>query len=151
MRITFAHTIDTSVSADELWDLLVDSFENSATSPLWPSELESLRCDELAEGARVDATYHIGPIDAPQHYTIPAFDAERRTFTYRTGPDHPLDGGGEVSASQTDGGSWLQWSGEYRLRNLVRGLGAAAFIKGWFERRFFGRLEDNLRAIEGSR
>jgi hypothetical protein len=148
MSLAFEHVLESSLDADRLWSMLVESFEDSTSSDLWPNELETLHCDSLESGAVVDATYHVGPVDMPQQYRIPMFDAESRRFEYQTGSNHPLEGGGEVSVTETPDGSRLCWSGAYRRRRPVLGLAAALFVEWWFEGRFFGRLEERLRALE---
>jgi hypothetical protein len=148
MRIEFEHHIESSLSADHLWSLLVDAFSDSRTNSIWPREFETLRSDGLEPGATVRATYHIGPNDVEQTYDIPEFDDEERRLVYRNGPKHPLDGGAEVRVEAQPDGCVLHWQGGYDVALKPQSLGAAAFTKLWFEERFFGRLRDNIRAME---
>ena len=148
MNITFDRRIESCFSPQHLWNLVVDAFRDSTGSPLWPNHLESLRCEQLEPGETVHATYHVGPFDLPQTYSIPTCDADSRTLTYRTGEDHPLDGGGELRVVPTDRGSALVWSGSYEAESNFDAFGAALFVKTWFERRFFDALESNLRRLE---
>ena len=148
MNIQFSQSILSMLQAEHLWRLIVEAFEHSEQSPLWPNELESLHCDNLTEGATVQAVYHVGLVDLPQTYHIPTFKPGQHLLTYRTGPNHPLQGGGTVEVRETNRGSQLRWSGQYTVRNRPDALGAALFVKGWFERKFFGQLEENLRRLE---
>ena len=148
MNIEFSQTIQSTFDAEHLWRLVVEAFEFSQQSPLWPNDLESLRCEELEEGAAVRAVYHIGPLDIPQQHRIQTFDRDARTMAYRTGPDNPLDGGGRLNVEPIERGSQLCWTGEYVTGSRPDSFGAVVFIKGWFERRFFDQLEENLRRLE---
>jgi hypothetical protein len=148
MNIEFSRTIESTFDADHLWRLLVEAFASSEQSPLWPNDLESLRCRQLAEGATLQAVYHVGPIDIPKQHRIETFDRDGRTLSYRAGPDNPLDGGGRLVVEPIERGSQLRWTGEYMTSSRPDGFGAIVFIKGWFERRFFDRLEANLRRLE---
>ncbi|MGM0555328.1 MAG: SRPBCC family protein [Myxococcota bacterium] len=148
MRIDFEHHIESSLSADELWGLLEDAFVDSRTSPIWPRKYETLNSDGLAEDATIRATYHVGPRDMDQTYEIPEYDGDQRRFVYRNGPRHPLDGGAEVRVESTEEGSILHWVGGYDVGASPSALGAAAFVKLWFEERFFDALRDNIAAVE---
>lgn len=151
MRIDFEHHIHSSLSPDELWDLLLDAFEDSTNSPIWPRQFETLKSDGLTAGGRVHATYHLGPSGVEQEYRIPEFDAEEHRFVYRNGPSHPLDGGATVRVEESDDGSVLHWAGGYDVGIGPRSLGAAAFVKFWFEERFFGALRENIGEVEKAR
>ena len=150
MNVKFEHEIESVLTPDRLWQLVVEAFEDSESSPIWPGHLETLRCDQLGKQAVVEATYHVGPFDTHQSYTIAAFDPDRRTLEYLAGPDHPLTGGGTIHVSATRHGSKLRWSGAYALSFWPSELGALVFVKTWFESRFFGALESNLRGVERS-
>jgi hypothetical protein len=148
MRIDFEHHIESTLSADRLWALLEDAFVDSRTSPIWPRKYETLESEGLSAGATIHATYHIGPRNAPQTYQIPEYSAEERRFVYRNGPQHPLDGGAEVRVEPTGSGCVLHWVGGYDVEIKPASLGAAAFVKFWFEDRFFDTLRDNIAAAE---
>ncbi len=57
MRITFDHTIDTTLGSEQLWALLEQSFRNSDASPIWPHALESIRSARVETGALARAIY----------------------------------------------------------------------------------------------
>lgn len=82
-----------------------------------------------------------------QTYEISEFDGHDRRFVYCNGPDHPLDGGATVEVESTPDGSVLHWAGGYDVRLRPSSLGGAAFVKLWFEERFFDTLRDNIRAL----
>lgn len=151
MTIDFDYNIPTSLSAQELWRELTRCFEDSDASALWPKGLESLRCDQLEQGARVKATYKMGPLRARQSYRIPVFDPQARVLEYRAGRAHPLDGGGRVEIEPVGQGARLRWSGSYRVRLRPDSVGAALYVKLFFEDRFFDTIARNLRAIEDAR
>ncbi len=141
--------IPTSLSADALWQLLVEAFEDSKQSPLWPEGLETLRAlDGVHAGAQLAATYKMGPARARQVYTLPIVDPSARVLSYETGPDHPLSGGGRVSIEPVGAGARLCWRFDYELRLRLSSPAIALFIKLWFEARFFEALKNNLRRCE---
>lgn len=143
-RLALRREIPTSLSAGALWNHLEAAFRDSATSPLWPNELETLRSPGLATGAQVTATYKT-PFGASTHtYTIGQC-SPGQGFTYLTGPEHPLQGGGRVLLQPTAKGTTLVWSVDYTYRGVSL---SALFVRFYFVPRFFARLEANLRALE---
>lgn len=149
MKIEFDHHIPSTLSCDQLWALLQAAFVDSRQSPLWPRQFETLRSEAgLTTGARIDATYHVGPLDTFQSYIIPEADPEAHSFSYQNGHEHPLVGGGTVTLHPVEGGCILHWTGGYDVPWRPRSLGAAAFVKLWFEGRFFDTIRHNIRQIE---
>lgn len=147
----FDETIESELSRADLWRLLVEAFEESVSSPLWPDELEVLEVAELEEGAVVSGQYRFGPFTSEAAYAIDAFD-EGEAFRYRTGPAHPLEGGARVEVEERSGeGSRLRWSGSYRSGGGIRGTVALGFLRAYFLEAFFERLRSNLRAHERQR
>ncbi len=143
-RLALRREIPTSLATGALWDYLEAAFRDSATSPLWPNELETLRSTGLAAGAQVTATYKT-PFGVSTHtYTIGEC-SPGRGFTYLTGPEHPLQGGGRVLLQPTAKGTMLVWSVDYTYRGVSL---SALFVRFYFVPRFFARLEANLRALE---
>ncbi len=143
-RLAVRREIPTSLSASMLWEYLEAAFRDSISSPLWPNELETLHSVGLAAGAAVTATYKT-PFGASTHtYTIGEYSLGHG-FTYLTGPEHPLQGGGRVLLQPAAGGTTLVWSVDYTYRGLSL---SALFVRFYFVPRFFAVLEANLRALE---
>jgi hypothetical protein len=136
--------IASTLSAPALWTELETAFRDSMQSALWPHALEILRSDGLAEGARVQATYHTPFGESRHSYTIAEF-VDGQGFTYATGPEHPLRGGGHVLVMPTQDGAKLIWSVDYAYRGLSQ---AALFVRFYFVPRFFRELEANFRVLE---
>ncbi len=145
MRITFDHTIASTLSSDQLWHLLVQSFRNSDESPIWPHGLESVRSAQVEAGALVRATYKTpGGLRSNVTYRFAVVEPGRR-LRYETEPSHPLRGGGTVEVLAAPAGSLLHWYGGYDVPWRPQALFAAAFTRLYFEERFFAALESNLR------
>ena len=143
-RLTVRREITTRLPPSALWSLLAAAFEDSETGPLWPNELETLRSPGLAAGAQVTATYKT-PFGASSHtYTIGEY-SPGQGFTYRTGPGHPLQGGGRVLILPAGSDSTLLWTVDYSYRGVSP---AALFVRLYFVPRFFAQLEKNLRPLE---
>jgi hypothetical protein len=136
--------IVSTLSAPALWTELATAFRDSTQSALWPHALEVLRSDGLAEGATVHAAYLTPVGESHQAYTIGEF-VDGQGFTYATGPEHPLRGGGRALVMPTRGGAKLIWSVDYTWRGLSP---AALFVRFYFVPRFFRELESNLRVLE---
>jgi len=136
--------IASTLSAPSLWAELTIAFRDSTQSALWPHALEVLRSDGLAGGATVQAAYRTPFGESPQTYTIAEF-VDGQGFTYATGPEHPLRGGGRVLVLPTPDGAKLIWSVDYTWRGLSP---AALFVRFYFVPRFFRELEANLRVLE---
>lgn len=148
MRITFDHTIATTLSPAQLWKMLVQSFRNSDESPIWPHELETVRSAQVEVGALVRATYK-GPAGLRSHVTYRFAEVEPgRKLRYVAEPSHPLRGGGTVEVLAAPDGSLLHWYGRYEAPWRPPSLAAAAFTQGYFVRRFFTTLTEKLRAWE---
>lgn len=146
--LSFQYDIPTSLSADALWGLLCDSFQDSDAHGLWPHHLESLRCAQLHQGAVVKASYKFGPLTMHQRYDIPRFDEASHQLSYATRAMHPLDGGGQVSVRAYGSGSVLHWRGSYKLKPRPDAIIAALYTKLYFEPRFFEAIKHNLRDQE---
>lgn len=143
-RLAVRRAIPTSLPSAALWEYLEAAFRDSTTSPLWPNELETLRSAGLAAGAPVTATYAT-PFGASSHtYTIGEY-SPGQGFTYLTGPEHPLRGGGRVLLQPAANGTTLVWAVDYTYRGLSL---SALFVRFYFVPRFFAALEANLRALE---
>ena len=136
--------IASTLSAPALWAELATAFRDSTQSALWPQALEALRSGGLAEGATVQAAYRTPGGESHQAYTIGEF-VDGQGFTYSTGPEHPLAGGGRVLVLPTQAGAKLIWSVDYTWRGISP---AALFIRLYFVPRFFRELEANLRVLE---
>lgn len=145
--IEFDRMIGTGLDADELWRLMKEAFENPATSPIWPVELDEVHPVTLQEGTTVRATYALGPIKNQLSYRITEFRPGHR-FSYESSPDHPLAGGATVEVAGHDEGSTLRWSGRYRPRLHLAAPVAWGFVRWYFVDAFFGRLRENLRRYE---
>jgi hypothetical protein len=144
----FDHIISTPLDRDELWALLDEAFTDSKVSPIWPNHLEHLRASGIREGERVSAAYRapVTGIRMKQSYIL--YDVEPgRTFSYRVGRSHPLVGGGTVELIEQASGTDLRWWGEYDVPKRIDSMVAAAFVKVYFEGRFFDALERNLAAF----
>jgi hypothetical protein len=111
------HEIASTLSALVLWAELAMAFRDSTQSALWPHALKVLRSDGLAEGAMVPATYRMPAGESRQTYTIGEF-VDGQGFTYATGPEHPLRGGGRVLVMPMQDGAKLIWSVDYTWRGL---------------------------------
>lgn len=143
-QLAVRREIVTRLPPDVLWDHLDAAFRDSMASPLWPNELETLRSAGLAAGAQVTATYKT-PFGASSHtYTIGEY-GPGHGFTYLTGPEHPLQGGGRVLLQPAADGTTLVWAVDYTYRGLSL---SALFVRFYFVPRFFAVLEANLRALE---
>jgi len=136
--------IASTLSAPALWVELTTAFRDSTQSALWPHALEILRSDGLVEGATVQATYRTPAGETRQAYAIGEF-VDGQGFTYATGPEHPLRGGGRVLVMPAPDGAKLIWSVDYTWRGLSP---AALFVRFYFVPRFFRELEANLRVLE---
>jgi hypothetical protein len=148
MYITFDHTITTSLSGDQLWDLIEQSFRNSDASPIWPHALESIRSAQVESDALVRANYK-GPGGMQSHVTYRLADVEPgRRLRYLAEPSHPLRGGGTVEILPAPTGCLLRWYGRYDVPWRPSALAAAAFTKLYFAGRFFTVLEERLREWE---
>lgn len=145
--VDFDRTINSSLPAEALWRLMRQAFEDPGRSPIWPVELEESDAVELAEGATVVATYKLGPVEVRPCYHITDLE-EGRSFSYRSDASHPLDGGATVVVRGRNGGSALRWYGSYRPRLHPLAPGALLFVRLYFLRTFFARLEENLRLYE---
>jgi len=142
------HAISSRMEPGWLWALLKLSFEKSVNSPIWPNQLEELRCESLKEGAQVQATYKIAPgLRVSHQYHIVGYE-EGRNLVYRTGLHHPLVGGGKIEVRKAEGGSILHWSVRYDIPVRPSAWVAAAYIRLVFERRFFAALDRNVRRYE---
>lgn len=145
MRIAFDHTIATALSAEQLWQLLVQSFRNSDESPIWPHDFESVRSAQVETGALVRAVYKMpGGLRSNVTYRFALVEPGRR-LRYETEPSHPLRGGGTVEVQAAQAGSLLHWHGGYDVPWRPQALFAAAFTRLYFEGKFFAALESNLR------
>lgn len=143
-RLAMHREIVTPLLAGALWEHLEAAFRDSPASPLWPNELETLRSAGLAAGTEVTATYKT-PFGVSTHtYTIGEY-SPGQGFTYLTGPEHPLRGGGRVLLRPAADGTTLIWTVDYTYRGLSL---SALFVRFYFVPRFFARLEANLRALE---
>ncbi len=121
--------IASTLSAPALWSELATAFRDSTQSALWPQALEVLRSDGLAEGATVHATYRTPGGESRQAYTIGEF-VDGQGFTYATGPEHPLAGGGRVLVLPTpDGGGSGQLTGRCRVQGSRRRRGARRAVR----------------------
>ena len=148
MRISFDHTIATTLSREQLWALLELSFRNSDASPIWPHALESIRSAQVETGALVRATYK-GPAGMRSDVTYRLADVQPgRQLRYVAEPSHPLRGGGTVEILPAPTGCLLHWYGAYDVPWRPAALAAAAFTRGYFATRFFGTLEGKLREWE---
>lgn len=147
MRITFDHTIDTTLSSEQLWGLVEQGFRNSDASPIWPHALESIRSAQVETGALVRAIYK-GPAGMQSHVTYRFADVEPgQRLRYVAEPSHPLHGGGTVEVSSTPTGSTLHWHGAYDVPWRPAALAAAVFTQLYFTARFFATLEDKLKSF----
>lgn len=145
-RLALRREIPTRLPAETLWNHLEAAFRDSTGSALWPNELETLRSDGLAAGATVTAIYKT-PFGTSRHtYTIGEYSAGQG-FTYLTGPEHPLRGGGRVLLQPAADGTTLVWSVDYTYRGPSL---SALFVRFYFVPRFFARLAANLQALETS-
>ncbi len=149
LRIEFDRTIDTDLPATELWNVMKEAFEDPASSPVWPVDLEKTRPIELRRGAEVAATYRVGPVAVEAAYHITEFEPGVR-FRYESSPSHPLAGGATVEAEPRQQGSQLHWTGRYRARLHPLAPFAYLFVRLYFIETFFRRLEENLRAYENT-
>ncbi|HSN77316.1 MAG TPA: SRPBCC family protein [Anaerolineae bacterium] len=148
MRISFDHTIATTLSREQLWALVEQSFRNSDASPIWPHALESIRSAQVETGALVRATYK-GPADMQSHVTYRFVQVEPgRQLSYVAEPSHPLRGGGTVEILPAPAGCVLHWHGAYDVPWRPAALAAALFTRAYFAGRFFGTLEEKLREWE---
>jgi hypothetical protein len=148
MRISFDHTITSTLSNKHLWNLLDLSFRNSDASPIWPHDLESIRSASVETGALVRATYK-GPGGMRSQVTYRFVDVEPgQRLRYVAEPTHPLHGGGTVEILHAPVGCVLRWYGSYDVPWRPAALAAAAFTRMYFAGRFFAMLEKKLRGWE---
>lgn len=148
-RIDFDRRIESTLPATELWMLMKEAFENPAQSPIWPVDLEEVEPIELKRHAQIKATYKIGPIRSRPIYHITHVH-QGRNFSYESDRSHPLAGGATVEVEGHGSGSTLRWHGSYRPRVHPLALGAMLFVRLYFLRTFFTRLQRNLRRYEDS-
>lgn len=147
LDVTFDRTIATSLPAQALWRLIRGAFEDPGQSPIWPVELDEVHPVELRKGAKITAAYKIGPLKAEPSYHITEFH-EGQSFSYASDRSHPLAGGATVAVQPDGAGSALRWHGAYRPRLHPLAPGAILFVRLYFVRTFFSRLESNLRRYE---
>lgn len=143
--INFDRRINTSLAPHMLWVLMKQAIESPEDSPIWPVELEHSEPLELSTGATIQATYKVGPIPTQVRYIITNFDEQGRTFSYKSSLSHPLKGGATLEVTSHQGGSTLRWHGSYRPRLHLLAPAALLFVKIYFLKHFFRRLEENLR------
>src|SRR5690554_4371610 len=110
--LSFDRTIDTRLSPDTLWELLVEAFEDPAHSRIWPIELDEVSPITLRPGATLEATYKLGPLHTHQSYVIGEV-VDGQSLSYSALPSHPLKGGATVSVLESLRGSQLRWVGNY--------------------------------------
>jgi hypothetical protein len=148
MRISFDHTIVTTLNREQLWSLLELSFRNSDASPIWPHALESIRSARVETGALVRAIYK-APGGLQSHVTYRFAEVEPgRRLRYVAEPSHPLRGGGTVEILPAPDGCLLHWYGGYDVPWRPAALAAAVFTRAFFAGRFFATLEEKLGARE---
>ena len=150
-EIDFDRTIETDLTPRRLWELMVGAFENPATSPVWPVDLEEVDPVKLKAGQTVEGVYKLGPIKSRLSYHITDFDPPR-AFSYRSDDDHPLAGGATVEVQHRRAGtSALRWHGHYKTRLHLKAPAAYLFVRFYFLDTFFGRLEANLQKVAPGR
>ncbi len=148
----FDHTLFTELAIDEVWALFDEAFVDSTVSPVWPNHLERIRSTGIREGERVHASYRapVTGIRMKQSYIL--FDVQKgRRFSYRVGSRHPLVGGGTVELIEQASGTEIHWFGAYDIPNRPDAWFAAAFVKLYFEGRFFESLEIGFRQYASQR
>lgn len=146
-HVEFDRTIETDLPADELWRLMVRAFEDPSSSPIWPVDLEETHPVEMREGAKVSATYKLGPVEVGAAYHITEFEPGQ-FFSYKSDRSHPLKGGATVSVDARAGRATLRWRGAYTTRLHPMAPFAYLFVRLYFVRSFFRRLEANIRDYE---
>ena len=145
MKTTFQRRITTKLPPTDLWNQIVAAFENSASHPFWPKEMERAQCSHLKMGALVHVKYKGFMKSTPVTYRITSFHPDRHSLRYESTGDHPLDGGATVSVLPSPkGGSELHWNGAYDYP-WYSPLG---MFLPYFLSRFFARLRENLREFE---
>lgn len=150
LGVRFDRKIESSLPPEELWRLMKEAIENPPGSPIWPVDLEDMEPIELAPRATVTATYKIGPIKVRPLYHITSLE-RGRSFSYESNSSHPLAGGATVKVQgRPNGTSLLRWYGSYRPRLHPLAPGALLFVRLYFLRAFFTRLEANLCKYEAS-
>jgi hypothetical protein len=147
LKIQFDRKIRTRLPSDKLWNHLMGAFEDTQSSALWPKELEEFEPAQLEEGKKIQATYKLGKLPFNAHYRIKDFK-KGKSFRYLAEPEHALKGGAKVEIRPLKDGSELRWKGEYRPRLRPQGLVSLLFVRLYFLRVFFVRLEQQLRMIE---
>jgi hypothetical protein len=141
----FDQALDSRLSPDALWSVIERAFADSAKEPLWPGDSVSLRALEpLAQGAVIEARYHLGPASRTVRYALLEWHPDQRRLRYWTEPDHPLWGGGEIRALASGLGSQLTWRGSYQARDLPSRM-VLVWLKLHFLGRFFKLLQTKLQ------
>jgi len=112
-------------------------FRDSNANQLWPNELET--CARMAWRRRAGTATYRTPFGRSAHtYTIGDYSAGQG-FTYATGPEHPLRGGGRVLWRHRRNGTTLVWTVDY----TTAAVAAGPVVRLYFVPRFFARLEAN--------
>ncbi|TXD40792.1 hypothetical protein FRC96_04960 [Lujinxingia vulgaris] len=145
--LSFDRSIDTRLSPEVLWELLVEAFEDPAHSRIWPIDLDEVSPITLRPGATLEATYKLGPLHTHQRYVIGEV-VEGQSLSYSALGSHPLKGGATVSVLESLQGSQLRWVGNYTPRLHPLAPGALLFVKLYFLNAFFSSLEHKIRLQE---
>lgn len=144
----YTHSWRTTLDVHRTWQLLVDAFEDSTRSPIWPNELAELHASSrqpLEQGSRITAHYKFGPTSIDADYHLTRFDPPH-LLQYETASGHPLRGFSVISLNASaDGGTHCTWTGEYKLKG-PKSLMSLPWFKVYFERRFFKRFIENFQA-----
>jgi hypothetical protein len=141
-RLFRVETIETSLSPDQLWNLVTKSLEDSSTSLIWPTEYEEVR-SQLGVGNTINVTYKTPFGASKQTYTIT--DIRYGVLEYKTSNSHPLQGKGVITVIPRPQGSALSWSLDYSYKTFNP---AGWYVKYLFAPSFFSSLKNNLKKAD---
>lgn len=129
----------------QMWRELDRAVRDSKSSPLWPNELATLESDGLAEGSLLVATRtsFFAPLRTYPYRIMDVVPG--RSFSYRTLPGHPFEGGGTVLIRPDPKGCRMTVTEDYFARRYTL---APLYYNLYFRPQMFRRLVGRLREME---
>jgi hypothetical protein len=132
------------------WDLIVQAFQDSRNSTIWPNEYAEIHADgQVKQGSTIFEDYKLGRIKLQADYHIVLF-LPPNYLKYQADKRHPLIGGAEIVLSPRGQQSYCEWKGAYQSKNPL-GWPTLIWFKAYYERMFFKKLVQNFARLESRR
>lgn len=141
-KLFHVETIETSMTPDNLWNLVAVSIENPTATSLWPKEYEELQSTRLIPGNVIQTLYKTPFGNLNGTYTITG--VRFGILEYSSGSHNPLVGKHIISVIPRPDGSALSWQIEYQYGSLNP---IGWYTKLVFAPSFFSTLKKNLQQI----